>query len=494
MKTRLAVGALGVVFGDIGTSPLYAFRESFIGTHRLPIDPLHVLGVLSLIVWALILVVTVKYVLITMRADNRGEGGSFALLALISRVAPRARLLPAISAGALLATALFYGDAVITPAISILSAVEGLTLADESFGVAVVPITLVITLALFAIQHRGTGAMGRFFGPVMLAWFIAIGVLGAMNVAARPAVLEAASPTFAFALVARDPLRAFLTLGTVVLTITGAEALYADMGHFGRRPISRAWMVVVLPALLLCYAGQAALVLDNPAAIEQAFFLLAPGWALWPMLALATAATVIASQSAITGAFSITMQAIQLGFLPRLMILHTSAAERGQIFAPAVNALLCVAVIGLVLGFRSSTATGRRIRLCGHLDHGADDADHGFRDLSHLAFADDLGGTALRRAVGVRRGPVRRFRHQDPGWRLAATRDRGDADAAVHDLGARPDAARRPSRAGRHAGRKFPARHDQRTAGARPRRLFHARCRWCAHGPASQPQAPPRAA
>ena len=354
VKTRLAVGALGVVFGDIGTSPLYAFRESFIGTRRLPIDPLHVHGVLSLIVWALILVVTVKYVLITMRADNRGEGGSFALLALISRVAPRARLMPAISAGALLATALFYGDAVITPAISILSAVEGLTLADERFSVAVVPITLVITLALFAVQHRGTGAMGRFFGPVMLAWFIAIGVLGASNVAARPAVLEAASPTFAFALVATDPLRAFLTLGTVVLTITGAEALYADMGHFGRRPISRAWMVVVLPALLLCYAGQAALVLDNPAAIEQAFFLLAPGWALWPMLALATAATVIASQSAITGAFSITMQAIQLGFLPRLRILHTSAAERGQIFAPAVNALLCVAVIGLVLGFRSS--------------------------------------------------------------------------------------------------------------------------------------------
>ena len=303
---RLALGALGVVFGDIGTSPLYAFRESFIGAHRLPIDPLHVLGVLSLIVWALILVVTVKYVLITMRADNRGEGGSFALLALIRRVSPSARLLPVISVGALLATALFYGDAVITPAISILSAVEGLTLADERFGVAVVPITMVITLALFAIQHRGTAVVGRFFGPVMLAWFLAISVLGAVNVAARPAVLAAVSPTYAFTLIAQDPLRAFLTLGTVVLTITGAEALYADMGHFGRRPISRAWMAVVLPALLLCYAGQAALVLGDPASIEQAFFLLAPRWALWPLLALATAATVIASQSAITGAFSIT--------------------------------------------------------------------------------------------------------------------------------------------------------------------------------------------
>jgi KUP system potassium uptake protein len=353
---RLALGALGVVFGDIGTSPLYAFRESFIGAHRLPIERLHVLGVLSLIVWALIVVVTIKYVLITMRADNRGEGGSFALLALIRRVAPRARLLPAISFGALLATALFYGDAVITPAISVLSAVEGLKLADDRFGAAVIPVTLIITLALFAIQHRGTGLMGRFFGPVMLVWFIAICVLGAVNVARRPGVLEGVSPTFALDLIAADPLRAFLTLGTVVLTITGAEALYADMGHFGRAPIAGAWMSVVLPALLLCYAGQAALVLDDPAAMEQAFFLLAPGWALWPMLALATMATVIASQSAITGAFSITAQAIQLGYLPRLMIRHTSAAERGQIFAPAVNALLCVAVIGLVLGFRSSTA------------------------------------------------------------------------------------------------------------------------------------------
>jgi len=353
---RLALGALGVVFGDIGTSPLYAFRESFIGVHRLPIDPLHVLGVLSLIVWALILVVTVKYVLITMRADNRGEGGSFALLALIRRVAPRTRALPAISFAALLATALFYGDAVITPAISILSAVEGLTLADERFGVAVVPITLIITMALFAIQHRGTSAIGRFFGPVMMAWFVAIGVLGAANVAGNPGVLAAVSPTYAIVLIAADPLRAFLTLGTVVLTITGAEALYADMGHFGRRPIARSWMVLVLPSLVLCYAGQAALVLGSPAAIEQAFFLLAPGWALWPLLALATAATVIASQSAITGAFSITMQAVQLGYLPRLLIRHTSADERGQVYAPAVNAVLCVAVIGLVLGFRSSTA------------------------------------------------------------------------------------------------------------------------------------------
>jgi KUP system potassium uptake protein len=353
---RLALGALGVVFGDIGTSPLYAFRESFIGHHPLPIDEVHVLGVLSLIIWALILVVTVKYVLVTMRADNRGEGGSFALLALIRRVAPNAAALPAIGFAALLATALFYGDAVITPAISILSAVEGLTLADARLGAAVVPVTLVITLALFAVQHRGTGAMGRFFGPVMLAWFVVIGGLGILNLAGRPGVLAAISPGHAFALIGADPLRAFLTLGTVVLTITGAEALYADMGHFGRRPISRAWLWLVLPALALCYAGQAAVVLDDPGAIDQAFYRLAPGWALWPLLALATVATAIASQSAITGAFSVTAQAIQLGYLPRLTIRHTSAQERGQIYAPAVNALLCACVIGLVLGFRSSTA------------------------------------------------------------------------------------------------------------------------------------------
>ncbi|WP_431305528.1 potassium transporter Kup [Sediminicoccus sp. BL-A-41-H5] len=352
---RLALLALGVVFGDIGTSPLYAFRESFIGHRPLPVDELHVLGVLSLIVWALILVVTVKYVLVTMRADNRGEGGSFALLALIRRVAPSSRALPLVAGAALVATALFYGDAVITPAISILSAVEGVQLADERLGALVLPVTLGIALVLFAAQHHGSGAMGRWFGPVMLAWFVTIGLLGAVNIAARPGVLAAISPTYALDLVRNDPLRAFLTLGTVVLTITGAEALYADMGHFGRRPISRAWTVLVLPALLLCYAGQAALVLENPAAMAQAFYLLAPSWALWPLLALATAATVIASQAAITGAFSITAQAVQLGYLPRLRILHTSADERGQLYAPGVNALLCLAVIAVCVAFPSST-------------------------------------------------------------------------------------------------------------------------------------------
>jgi KUP system potassium uptake protein len=355
-QLRLSLGALGVVFGDIGTSPLYAFRESFIGAHPLSIDPLHVMGVLSLIVWALILVVTVKYVFITMRADNRGEGGSFALLSLIRRVAPSAHLLPAITMAALLATALFYGDAVITPAISILSAVEGLTLIHDDLAVAVIPVTLVITVGLFTIQRFGTELVGRYFGPVMMVWFVVIGLLGIINLMQRPGVLLAANPAYAFDFVAKDPLRAFLTLGTVVLTITGAEALYADMGHFGRRPISRAWLVAVLPALLLCYAGQAALLLGDPAAVDQVFYLLAPRWALWPLLALATVATVIASQSVISGAYSVTQQAMQLGYLPRLRLVHTSADEMGQVFVPAVNIILCLMVIALVLGFRSSNA------------------------------------------------------------------------------------------------------------------------------------------
>ncbi len=266
-ECKLALGATGIVFGDIGTSPLYAFRESFIGHHRLPIDAFHVLGVLSLLVWALILVVTVKYVLVTMRVDNRGEGGSFALLALAGRVAPRSPALKWIAGAALLAAALFYGDAVITPAISILSAVEGLTLLEASLGSFVLPITLALIVALFAVQRFGTDLIGEAFGPVMILWFITIGVLGIVNVVDEPGVLAAVNPVYALRFFLSDPVRAFFTLGTVVLAITGAEALYADMGHFGRRPISRAWLWLVLPALLLCYAGQSALVLRDPAAM-----------------------------------------------------------------------------------------------------------------------------------------------------------------------------------------------------------------------------------
>ena len=353
---KLMLGATGVVFGDIGTSPLYAFRESFIGHHKLPLDSFHVLGVLSMLVWALILVVTVKYVFVTMRADNRGEGGSFALLALIQRIAKRSPALPWIAGAALTATALFYGDAIITPAISILSAVEGLTLLSPAFGNLVIPITLAIIVVLFAIQRFGTHIVGTLFGPVMLVWFATIGVLGAVQIVGNPQVLAAANPAYAARFFLSDPVRAFFTLGTVVLAVTGAEALYADMGHFGRSAIARAWLCLALPALLLCYAGQSALVLSNPAAISSPFYLMAPPALLPPLLILAALATVIASQSIISGAFSVTQQAVQLGYLPRVNIRHTSKESRGQVYAPGVNTLLFIAVIALVLGFRSSSA------------------------------------------------------------------------------------------------------------------------------------------
>jgi len=348
--------ALGIVFGGIGTSPLYAFRESFIGHHRLPIDQFHVLGVLSMLIWALILVVTVKYVFVTMRADNRGEGGSFALLALIERVAAKSPLLPAISAAALTATALFYGDAVITPAISILSAVEGLSLLDQSLTPFVLPLTLALCIALFVAQRHGTGSIGGIFGPIMAVWFIAIGSLGALQVAANPAVLAAFNPYHAVKFFTTYPVHAFFTLGTVVLAVTGAEALYADMGHFGRTAISRAWLWLALPALLLCYAGQSALVLQDTATISSPFYLMAPPALLIPLLLLSTAATIIASQSIISGAFSVTQQAVQLGYLPRVRIVHTSGETAGQVYAASVNMLMCLGVIALVLGFRSSDA------------------------------------------------------------------------------------------------------------------------------------------
>ena len=353
---KIMVGATGVVFGDIGTSPLYAFRESFIGHHRLPLDSFHILGVLSMLIWALILVVTVKYVFLTMRADNRGEGGSFALLALVQRVARRSPALPYIAGAALTATALFYGDAVITPAISILSAVEGLTLLNPALGELIIPLTLAIIVALFAIQRNGTGVVGNLFGPVMVTWFLTIALLGANQIIANPSVLVAVNPAYAVGFFLADPVRAFFTLGTVVLAVTGAEALYADMGHFGRGAISRAWLWLALPTLLLCYGGQSALVLSDPAAIRSPFYLMAPAWLLAPLLVLAAAATIIASQSIISGAFSVTQQAVQLGYLPRVRLLHTSSESRGQIFAPAVNVMLLIAVVALVIGFRSSSS------------------------------------------------------------------------------------------------------------------------------------------
>lgn len=353
---KLMLGAIGVVYGDIGTSPLYAFREAFIGHHPLPIDAFHVYSVLSMMVWSLMMVVTVKYVLITLRADNKGEGGSFALLALLTRRLPTSRWLAPLTLFAVLATALFYGDAMLTPAVSVLGAMEGLYLVSPALGEWIVPLTVVITIALFLFQRHGTAVVGAFFGPITLVYFGVIAVLGGLEIAKAPAILSALNPLFALEYLVDDPMRAFFTLGSVVLTVTGAEALYADMGHFGRKPISSAWLLVVLPALLINYFGQGALVLASPKAIENPFFALAPAWGLIPLVLIATLAAIIASQAVISGAYSVTQQAIQLGFLPRMGIQYTSASASGQIYVPFVNWALMLSVIALVLTFRSSGA------------------------------------------------------------------------------------------------------------------------------------------
>jgi len=352
----LAIGAVGVVYGDIGTSPLYAFKEAFGGAHHVSLTHDNVLGVLSLMMWALFLIVTVKYVIFMMRADNRGEGGIMALMALVRRTAGVGK-----RSGWVLMTlgmfgaALFYGDGMITPAISVLSAVEGLEVATPLLRPYVIPITLVVITILFLFQQLGTGHVARFFGPVMLLWFSVLAVLGLINIWHQPSVLAALSPHYAVLFFQDNAWIGFLTLGAVVLAVTGAEALYADMGHFSRRPIRLAWLWFVFPALVLNYLGQGALILNQPAAIQHPFFHLAPDWALYPMVGLATLATVIASQAVISGAYSLTRQAIQLGYCPRLMIEHTSEREIGQVYLPWINWSLYFAVVGLVLGFGSSS-------------------------------------------------------------------------------------------------------------------------------------------
>jgi KUP system potassium uptake protein len=351
----LMLGAVGIVYGDIGTSPLYAMKESFIGPHPLAVDRLHIFGVLSLVFWSLMLVVTLKYVLVAMRADNKGEGGSFALLALISRNLGDRRWSYGLVLLGVLATALFYGDAMITPAISVLSAVEGLKLVHPGFQPLVIPISVVILIALFLVQSRGTARVGAIFGPVVLLYFAALAALGIANIAAHPDILAIVSPHWALRFFIDDPKLAFLAMGSVFLAVTGAETLYADMGHFGRKAISISWLTLVYPCLMLNYMGQGALLLGTPAAVENPFYMMAPDWARLPLVIVATAATIIASQAVISGAFSVTHQAVQLGFLPRLKTKHTSAKAAGQIYIPAVNWSLLVMVLLLVLGFREST-------------------------------------------------------------------------------------------------------------------------------------------
>ena len=350
----LTLGALGVVYGDIGTSVLYALKEVF-ATGLVGFTPDNVLGILSLFVWTLTLIVSFKYVVLVLRADNHGEGGLVAMLALASTaVQDKPHLRRVLLVVGIFGTALFYGDGVITPAISVLSAVEGLQVFSPALSHWVIPLTLAILFVLFWVQRRGTGGIGKFFGPLTLVWFVVIAILGVMHIAHNPEVLWALSPHYAAAFVAANPATSFLILGALVLCVTGAEALYADMGHFGKKPIRLAWFSMVMPALILNYMGQGALLLREPEAIENPFFLMAPEWAVLPLIGLATMATVIASQALISGAFSVTKQVIQLGFLPRLQIHHTSAKDTGQVYIPLVNWGLFAAIVLAVVLFQSS--------------------------------------------------------------------------------------------------------------------------------------------
>ncbi|GIF25510.1 KUP system potassium uptake protein [Actinoplanes tereljensis] len=360
VRLAVVVGALGVVFGDIGTSPIYTLQTVFNpdDPHPVPVSTDNVYGVVSLIFWSVMIIVTVSYVLLAMRADNDGEGGVMALITLIRQSGTRygGKRAMWLAGLGIFGAALFFGDSMITPAISVLSAVEGLKIVQPSLDEAVVPITAVIIVALFLVQRRGTATIGKVFGPIMITWFGAIGILGIAGIAREPAILKALSPTYAVSFLAGHFGIAFFALAAIVLSVTGAEALYADMGHFGRRSITRGWLFLVFPACVLSYLGQGALIIDDPSQISGPFFLLAPDWLRLPLVLLATAATVIASQAVITGAFSVTSQAAQLGYLPRLRVTHTSESAIGQIYVPFINWLLLVSVLTLVFAFRSSAA------------------------------------------------------------------------------------------------------------------------------------------
>src|SRR5581483_4763504 len=351
----LTLGAIGVVYGDIGTSPIYAFREAVVAaTGEAAVAHDTVLGILSLIVWSLLLLVTLKYVFVLLRADFNGEGGTFALMALAQSVAQRSKHLIFILG--IVGASFLYGDAAITPALSVISAVEGLKVIAPAFEKLVVPLSIVILVGLFAMQSRGTARVAALFGPIILLWFVVLAVMGAIHIAEEPRVLAAFNPAYGVDLLLRNGLIGLTVMGLVFLAVTGAETLYADLGHFGRKPIQAAWLALALPALTINYLGQGALVLGEPATIENPFFMMFPGWALWPVVVLTTVATVIASQAVITGAYSLTRQAIQLGLLPRLGIRHTSEEMAGQIYLPRINWLLLIAVLLLVAIFKSSSA------------------------------------------------------------------------------------------------------------------------------------------
>ena len=352
----LALGALGVVYGDIGTSPLYSLKEAFTEkSHRLVVDEINIYGIASLAFWALVIIISIKYLLFVMRADNRGEGGILALTALVMRRGRTVQKAGVLVGLGVFGTALLYGDGIITPAISVLSAVEGLEQVSSSFADWVIPIAIVILVGLFAVQRRGTGAVGKVFGPIMMLWFATIAVLGLRFIVDHPEIIKSVNPKYAIDFFNYESKKAFLSLGSIFLVVTGGEALYADMGHFGRRPIAFGWYGMVLPSLLLNYWGQSAFLLDNPEEVEQVFFAMVPESLLLPAVILATMATIIASQALISGVFSLTAQAVKLDYLPRIKILHTSSHQEGQIYVPLVNWLLMIACVGLVLGFQTSS-------------------------------------------------------------------------------------------------------------------------------------------
>ena len=439
--TALALGALGVVYGDIGTSPLYSLKEAFTEkSHRLAVDEINVYGVCSLAFWSLVIIISIKYLMLVMRADNKGEGGILALTALVmpkrGRTVAKAGIL--VSLG-VFGTSLLYGDGIITPAISVLSAVEGLEEVSKSFERWVIPIAIVILIGLFGVQRRGTGAMGKVFGPVMMVWFATIAVLGLWHISDSPGIIKSVNPYYAIHFFGHESMKAFLSLGSIFLVVTGGEALYADMGHFGRRPIVLGWYAMVLPSLLLNYWGQGAFLIGHPEDVHSVFFRMVPESLLLPVVILATCATVIASQALISGVFSLTAQAVKLDYLPRIKILHTSQSQEGQIYVPLVNWLLMVACVGLVLGFRSSRPCGR----VGHRRH--DDHGHHHPDLlprphRSVGVADGEGVPGVRAAVHDRDGFSRCQHCEDPARRLVRPHDRRDPDGADADVAYRSSA------------------------------------------------------
>jgi KUP system potassium uptake protein len=430
----LSLAALGVVFGDIGTSPLYAIRECFHGEYGISVTHENILGVLSLMFWALVVIVSFKYLTYVVRADNNGEGGVLALTALLKRTNSHKGRVAALVAVGLFGACLLYGDGMITPAISVLSAVEGIRIIMPTFEPYVIPLTIVIIAGLFLLQRQGTARVGSYFGPVILLWFVVLAVLGMIQIARVPNVLSALFPWHGIMFFIKNGLHGFVVLGAVFLVVTGAEALYADMGHFGKRPIRLVWIVLVFPALVLNYFGQGALLMLKPEESHHPFYALVPGWALVPMVLLATAATIIASQAVITGSFSLTRQAIQLGYLPRLKILHTSAAHIGQIYIAPVNWLLMACTIGLVMGFQSSSKLA---------------AAYGVAVTSTMLITTTLFYVVARYrwgwgrlAAGALSGLFLCKHQQNISWGLVSIGDRRGVFHRVADLGKRPKCSR----------------------------------------------------